>query len=262
MHAIDQPAAGDLQRRVGPAERREHHAELHRVQAELGGDARRGDREVAAVEVVDHHGNEQQRHDQETAAGGYHHGSRRGRRRRSGEGHIGFRHCSAAGYRCRCSWGKSRTTGFNPTRRSALRCVSSPNCRCAIGATPAAAQAAEAVGFDALMTIELGHDVFAPLGFAALATQRAELTPSIAVAFPRSPTITASQAWDLHANSGGRFVLGLGSQVRGHNERRFGIPSSRRRHGCATISVPCGQSGAPGKHAGGLTITARPTPSR
>ena len=45
-----------------------------------------------------------------------------------------------------------------------------------------------------------------------------------AVAFPRSPTVLASQAWDLHANSGGRFVLGLGSQVKGHNERRFGIP--------------------------------------
>jgi probable F420-dependent oxidoreductase len=89
-----------------------------------------------------------------------------------------------------------------------------------------AAQAAEAVGFDAVMTVELGHDVFAPLGFAALATQRIELTPSVAVAFPRSPTVLASQAWDLHANSGGRFVLGLGSQVRGHNERRFGIPWS------------------------------------
>jgi probable F420-dependent oxidoreductase len=42
------------------------------------------------------------------------------------------------------------------------------------------------------------------------------------VAFPRSPTVTASQAWDLQANSNGRFVLGLGSQVKGHNERRFG----------------------------------------
>src|SRR5690242_14972537 len=83
--------------------------------------------------------------------------------------------------------------------------------------------AAEAVGFDALMTVELGHDVFTPLALAALATERIELTPSIAVAFPRSPTITASQAWDLQANSSGRFVLGLGSQVRGHNERRFGI---------------------------------------
>ena len=88
------------------------------------------------------------------------------------------------------------------------------------------AREAEAAGFDALMTVELGHDVFAPLAFAALATERIELTPSIAVAFPRSPTVTASQAWDLQANSRGRFVLGLGSQVKGHNERRFGIPWS------------------------------------
>lgn len=86
-----------------------------------------------------------------------------------------------------------------------------------------AARAAEAAGFDALMTVELGHDVFAPLAFAAVATERIELTTSIAVAFPRSPTVLAIQAWDLHANSRGRFVLGLGSQVKGHNERRFGL---------------------------------------
>jgi probable F420-dependent oxidoreductase len=85
------------------------------------------------------------------------------------------------------------------------------------------AAAAEAAGFDAVMTAELAHDPFTPLAFAALATERIELTPSIVVAFPRSPTVMASQAWDLQANSGGRFVLGLGSQVRGHNERRFGI---------------------------------------
>jgi probable F420-dependent oxidoreductase len=85
------------------------------------------------------------------------------------------------------------------------------------------AAAAEAAGFDALMTAELAHDPLTPLAFAALATERIELTPSIVVAFPRSPTVMASQAWDLQANSGGRFVLGLGSQVRGHNERRFGI---------------------------------------
>src|SRR6516164_9400725 len=89
-------------------------------------------------------------------------------------------------------------------------------------AGPAAA-AAEAAGFDAVMTAELGHDVFTPLAFAALATHRIELTPSVAVAFPRSPTVLASQAWDLQVNSHGRFVLGLGSQVKGHNERRFGI---------------------------------------
>jgi probable F420-dependent oxidoreductase len=86
-----------------------------------------------------------------------------------------------------------------------------------------AASDAEAAGFDGVMTVELNHDWYAPLAFAALATQRVELTPSVAVAFPRSPTVLASQAWDLHANSGGRFVLGLGSQVKGHNERRFGV---------------------------------------
>ena len=89
--------------------------------------------------------------------------------------------------------------------------------------TARSAQEAEALGFDAVMTVELGHDVFAPLAVAALATERVELTPSVAVAFPRSPTVLAAQSWDLHANSRGRFVLGLGSQVKGHNERRFGI---------------------------------------
>jgi probable F420-dependent oxidoreductase len=87
-----------------------------------------------------------------------------------------------------------------------------------------AAAAAEAAGFDALMTVELRHDPLTPLALAALATQAVELTPSVVVAFPRSPTALAQQAWDLQANSRGRFVLGLGSQVKGHNERRFGIP--------------------------------------
>src|SRR3954453_13621739 len=96
-----------------------------------------------------------------------------------------------------------------------------------------AARSAEAAGFDALMTVELGHDPLAPLAFAALETTRVELTPSVVVAFPRSPTTLAQQAWDIHANSRGRLVLGLGSQVKGHNERRFGIawtpPAPRMR---------------------------------
>ncbi|HEY4040793.1 MAG TPA: TIGR03617 family F420-dependent LLM class oxidoreductase [Rhodopila sp.] len=96
-----------------------------------------------------------------------------------------------------------------------------------------AARTAEAAGFDALVTVELNHDPLAPLTFAALETTRVELTPSVVVAFPRSPTTLAQQAWDLQANSNGRFVLGLGSQVKGHNERRFGIqwtaPAPRMR---------------------------------
>ena len=115
----------------------------------------------------------------------------------------------------------------------------------------AAARAAEAAGYDAVMTVELGHDVFAPLAVAALATSRVELTPSIAVAFPRSPTVTASQAWDLQANSKGRFVLGLGSQVKGHNERRFGIawspPAPRLREYVEALRAiwRCWERGSP-----------------
>jgi probable F420-dependent oxidoreductase len=86
-----------------------------------------------------------------------------------------------------------------------------------------AAQAAEVAGFDAVMSVELRHDPFTPLALAALATEKVELTPSVAIAFPRSPTVMAHTAWDLQANSNGRFVLGLGSQVKGHNERRYGI---------------------------------------
>jgi probable F420-dependent oxidoreductase len=93
-------------------------------------------------------------------------------------------------------------------------------------AVAAAAQAAEAAGFDGLMSAEIANDPFAPLGFAALATSRIELSTGICVAFPRSPMVVAQTSWDLHANSGGRFRLGLGSQVKGHNERRFSVPWS------------------------------------
>jgi probable F420-dependent oxidoreductase len=87
-----------------------------------------------------------------------------------------------------------------------------------------AAQAAEADGYDCVQSNELRHDPFAPLAFAALATERIALATSVAIAFPRSPMIVANQAWDLARHSNGRFVLGLGSQVKAHNERRFSVP--------------------------------------
>ena len=89
-----------------------------------------------------------------------------------------------------------------------------------------AARAAELAGFDGVSASELAHDVFAPLTLATMATERVQLMTAIAVAFPRSPMIVANQAWDLQANSGGRFHLGLGSQVKGHNVRRFSVPWS------------------------------------
>ena len=89
--------------------------------------------------------------------------------------------------------------------------------------SPAARQAEED-GYDSVQSHELKHDPFTPLAFAALATERVQLVTSVAIAFPRSPMVVANQAWDLHTHSKGRFVLGLGSQVKAHNERRFSTP--------------------------------------
>jgi probable F420-dependent oxidoreductase len=91
-------------------------------------------------------------------------------------------------------------------------------------ACAAAARQAEDDGVDAVTASELKHDPFAPLAFAALATERVALVPSVAIAFPRSPMIIANQAWDLNRHSNGRFVVGLGSQIKAHNERRFSTP--------------------------------------
>jgi probable F420-dependent oxidoreductase len=89
-----------------------------------------------------------------------------------------------------------------------------------------AAKRAEALGFDGVVSFEIASDPFIPLAFAAVATERIRLGTAIAVAFPRSPMLTATTAWDLHAQSKGRFTLGLGTQVKGHNERRFSVPWS------------------------------------
>src|SRR5713226_8562603 len=86
---------------------------------------------------------------------------------------------------------------------------------------PAAAKAAEAAGFDALWTAEAGNDGFVPLALAAEHTNRIKLGTAVAIAFPRSPMITAYTAWDLAGLSQGRFILGLGTQVKGHIERRY-----------------------------------------
>jgi probable F420-dependent oxidoreductase len=92
-----------------------------------------------------------------------------------------------------------------------------------LGSIAGYARKVEALGFDALWSSETQHDPFLPLAVAATATSRLGLGTAIAVAFPRSPMITAHIAWDLQAASNGRFMLGLGSQVKGHNERRFSV---------------------------------------
>ncbi len=84
-------------------------------------------------------------------------------------------------------------------------------------------RAAEAFGFDCLWVNETKHDPFVQLALAAANTGRISLGTSIALAFTRSPTTLAYTAWDIQNLSRGRLILGLGSQVKGHIERRFGL---------------------------------------
>lgn len=85
------------------------------------------------------------------------------------------------------------------------------------------AHQAEELGFDGLWSAETSHDPFFPLVVAARETQRINLGTGVAIVFPRSPMMLANICWDLQANSKGRFILGLGTQVKGHNERRFSV---------------------------------------
>jgi len=109
-----------------------------------------------------------------------------------------------------------------------------------IGHLAAAARKLEELGFDGTTMPEAGHDPFLPLVVAAEHTQRIALATNVAIAFPRSPLITAQLAWDLQQLSGGRFQLGLGTQVKGHNERRYcapwtGAPGPRLREYVQTL---------------------------
>ena len=83
---------------------------------------------------------------------------------------------------------------------------------------------AEAMGYDGLASEETAHDPFLPRLLAANGTSRITLETRVAIPFPRSPMVTAYAARDLQDFSGGRFRLGLGTQVKGHIERRFSVP--------------------------------------
>src|SRR5918998_2384349 len=91
----------------------------------------------------------------------------------------------------------------------------------------ATARAAEDLGFAGLWTSETKHDAFLPLAIAANETERIELGTAVAIAFSRSPMEVAQTAWDLQDLSGGRFILGLGTQVKAHIKRRFSMPWDR-----------------------------------
>ena len=88
---------------------------------------------------------------------------------------------------------------------------------------PELARAAEAVGFNTVWLAETQHNPFLAATLIAEHTQVIQIGTAIAVSVARSPAVMAQTAFDLAELSGGRFHLGLGTQVRGHIERRFGM---------------------------------------
>ena len=109
----------------------------------------------------------------------------------------------------------------------------------------------EGIGFDGVYTLEGAGDPFLPLAIASEHCPNLTIATGIAVAFPRNPAHVAYQAWDLQRFSGGRFMLGLGSQVRAHIEKRFGVdfdsPAARMREYILAVRAffRCWQEGAP-----------------
>ena len=84
----------------------------------------------------------------------------------------------------------------------------------------------EELGFDDLQFPESAHNPFVAVALAAQQTESASLATRVAIAFARSPYVVANLGWDLQEYSQGRFMIGLGTQVRAHNERRFSVPWS------------------------------------
>jgi probable F420-dependent oxidoreductase len=89
------------------------------------------------------------------------------------------------------------------------------------------AQRAQAAGFSGLLFTETGRTAYLNAAVASQAAPGLELSTGVAVAFPRSPFVTAAEAWELQEASGGNFRLGLGTQVRTHVVRRYGVPFER-----------------------------------
>ncbi|MED5173141.1 MAG: TIGR03617 family F420-dependent LLM class oxidoreductase [Actinomycetota bacterium] len=114
----------------------------------------------------------------------------------------------------------------------------------------------EALGYDGLAVEECKDDPYQQLALASANTTELSLATSVAMAFPRSPTITAMSAWTLQKVSEGRLILGIGSQVRGHIRRRYGMewsaPAPRMRDYILAMKAVwrCWQNGEPLQHDG------------
>jgi probable F420-dependent oxidoreductase len=120
-----------------------------------------------------------------------------------------------------------------------------------ISSSASQAAEAEASGYDGIFTAEGQHDPFYPLVLASSTTTKIDLGTAVAIAFARSPMTVANTGYDLQLLTKGRFILGLGSQIRPHITRRFGMPWSQpakrmREYVLALQAIwACWQEGTP-----------------
>lgn len=134
------------------------------------------------------------------------------------------------------------------------------------GDVPALARLAEEAGFESVWVAETSSSAWVAAALACHSTSRVKVGTNIALAFPRSPTLTAMAARDLAELSGGRFVLGLGSQVKAVNERRFSVPfehpAPKMREYVEVVRKVLGAfGGGPIEHRGRFyTVTMPPFP--
>jgi len=126
-----------------------------------------------------------------------------------------------------------------------------------LSSVPAIARAAEEMGFHALWSSETIHDPFLPGTLITEHTRRLHFGTAVAVSFARSPATMAYTAWDLAQSSAGRFILGLGTQVKAHIERRFGMPWPKSVTGKLSEQIAairaywnCWQNGTPLSYRG------------
>jgi probable F420-dependent oxidoreductase len=128
------------------------------------------------------------------------------------------------------------------------------------------ARQVEDAGFESVWVAETARSAFVQAAVASSATARVQVGTDIALAFPRSPTITAMTARDLAELSGGRFILGLGTQVKRVNEQRFGVafehPAPKIAEAVEAIRAVLGTfAGRPIDHRGRFySITMPPFP--
>jgi alkanesulfonate monooxygenase SsuD/methylene tetrahydromethanopterin reductase-like flavin-dependent oxidoreductase (luciferase family) len=126
----------------------------------------------------------------------------------------------------------------------------------------AAVATLEQRGYDGCWTGEIDHDPFLPVLLAAEHTSALEVGTSIAVAFARTPMTVAHLGWDLQSYSAGRFNLGLGTQVKAHIEKRFGMPWSHPSGACGSSSLRSKRFGPRGATELACVSRVTSTPTR